>query len=634
MSRRVRRAGGAGRSPAADPVSRPNKPRPAAAPSYALPCALLFIGVFLLYAGSYRHPLVFDDKMLNPLELPELAKYCLRLQPRCLSYSTLGLTYFAAGLDLFWFRFGNVLCHALAALACFVFLDRLFDAVRRGATAGVAPYSPATGRLLAFCGAVLFAADPVAVYGVAYLIQRSIVMATMFSLLSLAAFVRALMDGDRRWLWLSVLLYIGALFSKEHAVMLPALALAIALLLDKRGIGSRLDRMALIAAIAAVGALMIYKVRGSIGGVLEYYTRGASSTADTGAAAAEPAYTYLGSIATQALLFFKYLLLWLIPYPGWMSVDLREPIAAGLLQWPYLFAVALFLAWGGAGLALLLRRGTIGLLGFAMLFPWLLFFTEFTTARIQEPFVLYRSYLWMAGLPAVLPFLARRLTPRQVIAACVALAMVFTIVLRERLASFESPLTLWDDVVRKNTDTSLFFVDRGYGNRAVALLREGRLNEAMSDLDVALRLNPRNAHAWVNRAAVLSRLGEDARGLADLDRAVEIDPQFAEAHAERCATLLKRDDLTAALAACNTALRLSPDLPTARINRAVLHARALRMKEALADVDRVLHIEPTNGIALFNRGMIYRDMGRSADSDADLRLSCKAGFGPACAQIR
>jgi tetratricopeptide (TPR) repeat protein len=527
-----------------------------------------------------------------------------------------------------------VLCHALTALACFVFLDRLFGAVRLGASAGAAPYSPATGRLLAFCGAVLFAAHPVAVYGVAYLIQRSIVMATMFALLSLAAFVRALTQDDRRALWLSVVLYIAALFSKEHAVMLPAIALAIALLLDKRSIGSQRDRIVLIAAVAAAGALMIYKVRGVIGGVLEYYTRGASSAADAGAAALEPAHTYLGSVATQALLFFKYLLLWLIPYPGWMSVDLRVPIAAGLLQWPYFAAVALFLAWGGVGLALLLRRGRIGLLGLAMLFPWLLFFTEFSTARIQEPFVLYRSYLWMAGLPAALPLLAPRLTPRQLIAACVALTMVFVVVLRERLASFESPLALWDDVVRKNTDTSLFFVDRGYGNRAVALLREGRLKESMSDLDVALRLNPGNAHAYVNRAAVLSRLGEYERGLKDLDRAVEVDPGFAEAHAERCAALMKRSDLAGALAACNTALRLSPDLPTALINRMVLHARALRMQEALADIERVLRIEATNGIALYNRGMIYRDMGRSADSLADLRMSCKAGFDPACAQSR
>ena len=266
MSSRARRKSGAGRSPPADSISRAKKERQrsAAAPSYALPCALLFIAVFLLYAGSYRYPLVFDDKMINPLELPILAKYCFTLSARCLSYTTLGLTYFAAGLDdLFWFRFGNVLCHALAALACFVFLDRLFDAVRRSAPGGVAAYTPAAGRLLAFCGAVLFAADPVAVYGVAYLIQRSIVMATMFSLFSLAAFVRALTDGDRRWLWLSVGLYIGALFSKEHAVMLPAIALAIALLLDKRSIGSPRDRAALIAVIAAALGLVLLRRRRS-----------------------------------------------------------------------------------------------------------------------------------------------------------------------------------------------------------------------------------------------------------------------------------------------------------------------------------------------------------------------------------
>ena len=45
---------------------------------------------------------------------------------------------------------------------------------------------------------------------------------------------------------------------------------------------------------------------------------------------------------------------------------------------------------------LIWRGGRLGLLGFALLAPWLLFATELSAVRIQEQFVLYRSYLWMA----------------------------------------------------------------------------------------------------------------------------------------------------------------------------------------------------------------------------------------------
>ncbi|MBI3043901.1 MAG: tetratricopeptide repeat protein [Betaproteobacteria bacterium] len=626
-SRSAKRKKQRARAPVGTPTAAPAR-------SYALPCALLFAGVFFLYAGSYQYPLVFDDRLINPVELPRMATFCTTLEKRCMSYSTFSLTYLAVGLDLFWFRFGNVLCHALATLACFLFLDRLFDAVRRQSPDGAGANSAAKDRLLAFCGAVLFAVHPVAVYAVGYLVQRSTVMATMFSLLSLTAFVRALSDGGRRWLWVAVALYAAALLSKEHAIMLPAVALAIAVLLGKRVMTTRLEQFALAAAIVVAGTLVTLQVRHVIGTSPEYFTRELRALREASGAIFDPTQDYLGSVVTQAGLYFKYVLLWLVPYPGWMSVDIRTPIASGPLEWPFVLGVPAFLAYGAAAAWLILRRGTLGLLGLGMLFPWLLFFTEFVTARIQEPFVLYRGYLWMAGLPAILPFLARRLPPRYIVIACAVLAVALGAAARERLATFQSNLALWDDVVRKNTDLSLIFVDRGYSNRAVALMREGRNEEALRDLEMTLKLNPQSSHAYVNRGTVLSKRGEHERALADVDHAIKLDPNFADAHAERCATLLAMDDLDRALEACDTALRMAPEMPTALLNRAVVYARKRRLQDALADLNKILGFEPNHAITLYNRGMVYRDLGRPADSDQDLRASCRIGFSPACAQFR
>jgi len=415
--------------------------------------------------------------------------------------------------------------------------------------------------------------------------------------------------------------------------MLPAVTFSIAVLLGKRMPGSRLEWIALAGAAICAGALITFKLHQVIGTAYEYYTRELSAITDAAGAMRDPVTVFLGSVITQASLFFKYLLLWLVPYPGWMSVDLRQTIASGPLAWPHVLGVPAFLAYGAAAALLILRRGTLGLLGLGLLFPWLLFFTEFVTVRIQEPFVLYRSYLWMAGLPAVLPFLARRLSARTVIVGCAVLVLVFGVALRERLATFANNLALWDDAVRKNTDLSQVYVDRGYGNRAVALLRAGRPDEALADLEMALKLNPRSSHAYVNRGTLLSQRGEEKKALADIDRGIELDPSFAEGHAERCAQLYKMEEPARALESCNEALRLAPALPTALVSRAVLHARALRMPEALTDLDKVLKLEPNHAIALFNRGMVYRNVGRAVESDQDLRAACRAGFGPACKQL-
>jgi protein O-mannosyl-transferase len=601
---------------------------PPATGSWLVPCVLLFCGVFLLHAGSYHYPLVFDDTtLLGTPELSRMAEYCAGLRNRCISYTTFGLTYLAVGLDLFWFRAGNVLCHALAVLACFQFLDRLF------AAAGAGDDGTGRGRLIAFCGAVWFAVHPITVYGVTYLAQRSIVMATLFSFLSLTAFVRALTDGGRRWLWLSVLLYGLALLSKEHAVMLPAVALAIAILLGKLPAGSRMELTAVAAVFAAAAAFVSWRLldQGFIGMAPEYYVRELHALRGT---AFDPQAAFLGSVVTQMGLFFKYMILFIFPYPGWMSVDLRPLIADGPFAWPYILGAPVFLAWGIASATLLTRRGATGLLGLGMLFPWLLFFTEFASARLQEPLVLYRGYLWMAGLPLVFPYLLRRLPARAIVTGCVIVAIVFGVAMRERLVTFASDLALWEDAVRKSADAQRVFTDRGYVNRAFTLMRAGRLDEALRDIETALRLNPGNTHAYLNRGTIRSRRGDQAGALADFDRSIALDPAFAEGHSERCAVLIIVEQPERARESCDAALRLAPRLAKARINRAVLNARSGRMAEALSDLDEAVKLDPANGYALYNRALVYRETGRAADSIGDLRTSCSSGFTPACAELR
>jgi tetratricopeptide (TPR) repeat protein len=590
---------------------------------------LLLAGVFLLHAGTWRYPLVFDDgQVLNPATLEQVAQFCSRAGGRCLSIASFWLTHLAAGLDPFWFRLGNVLLHGFTVLACFLFLDGLFAAVRRAA--GTATGDPGKDRLLAFCGAALFAAHPVTVYAVTYLGQRSTVLATLFSLLALAAFVRALEAGKPRWLWLALLLYGAALMSKEHAIMLPAVAAAIAVLLGRRPPGSRAAHAVVLALAAVAGALIAYRLSPYIGTTAsEYYVRELAAAGR----ATDSLTAYLGSVVTQAGLFFKYLLLWLLPWPGWMSVDLRQPLADGPLAWPFVLGVPAFLAWGAAAAVLLLRRGAAGLLGLAMLFPWLLYFTEFAAARIQEPFVLYRGYLWMAGLPLALPFVARRLGARQIAVAGVVFVLVLAAATRERIATFSSDLALWDDVVAKNTDLSRIFADRGYVNRSAALLRAGRLEEAMRDAEKALDINSRNTHAYLNRGTVLSRRGDQVGALADFDRAIALDAGFAEGHAERCAVLMLLGQPEPARASCEAALRIAPRMAKALVNRAVLNARSGRMPEAIADLDRALESDPGSGIALYNRGLALRASGRAAESARDLRAACAGGFAPACGKL-
>lgn len=254
------------------------------------------------------------------------------------------------------------------------------------------------------------------------------------------------------------------------------------------------------------------------------------------------------SVLTQCFLFFKYWFLWLLPNPAWMSVDMREPFA-GALWSPYLLAAAAFLVYGAIGFKLLLKRGELGLLGFAMLFPWLLFATEFATVRIQESFVLYRSYLWMAGAFAALPFFLMHLRARLVFVVLLLCALVLAVLAVNRLTMFSHPLLLWDDAEALVKDRhDLPGVDRIYYNRATSLVDIKRYQEALADYRTALQLRPGFFPYHQGIAVAYLDAGNYTAALSEFSKVIEMEPKFVRAYYGRGLTNLEAGNNAAALA--------------------------------------------------------------------------------------
>jgi len=544
----------------------------------ALGVAALLAAGLALYWSALRYPPVFDDQALSDswLKLRHAASPFTR---RWLSNLSFEWVYRAFGGEIFAQRAVNVLLHCATAAVLFGFLARLFGALLEERRA----------RWLAFLGAALFVVHPVAVYAVAYLMQRSIVLATLFSLGCLWLVLEWLLRGVERWsAWYvaAALAYYLAGFSKEHAVMLPAVAVSLALLV--RGPSLDLARRGVVplALFAAVGASIVLSTREVIGTVYEPLAREAAG------AALHDSIGYPLSVLNQATLYFRYLFAWLLPLPGWMSIDLRPAFPHSLADWPFLAGFAAWLALPFAAGWLVLRRGAAGLAGFVLLFSWLLALTEVATVRVQEPLVLYRSYLWMSALPALLPLVAGGLRPRWRAAVLIALCALLVVPARDRLATFESEPELWSDAIAKNTDLRAPYVERPYVQRGTYYLRIGRTQAALADLDRAVELNPRSAAAHFVRGAVHIRRRALAAALDDVNRALALDPGYAAAYNMRCALLTRQGDAQAALGDCARALEIDPSRADAWINQAVAQRALGRMEDAARSYERALALTP------------------------------------------
>ena len=377
-------------------------------PRTALAAAACLVVALALYWISLRHPLVFDDRLLREDFLKLYGASWFRFDLRWLSYSTFGWTYDVLGRQWPWHRLVSVLLHATTAALLFSFLARLFAAVL-APPAGGGRIEP---RWMAFFGALMFLVHPAAVYGVAYLAQRPIVMATLFGVLCLRLFLEGLLTRSRSWYYTAAVAYFAAVFSKEHAVMLPAVALALAVLMRGNPREWARELAGPLAVFAGIALLVTLKAKGLIGAPYEPAAQALLGQLQESSASPDTSDAWLRSVVNQGHLFFRYLLTWLVPYPGWMSVDLRTAFPAHALAWPHVAGFAAWLALPVLSVMLLRQGGARGLLGFALLYPWLLALTELAVVRVQEPYVLYRSYLWMSGLPCALPVLLRRVPSR------------------------------------------------------------------------------------------------------------------------------------------------------------------------------------------------------------------------------
>ena len=477
---------------------------------------LVLSGVtFALYGQFLQNPFVFDDLLFFTVDghgnIP-VSNYSFSLfELRSLPYATLAWGKAWFGMDILHFRVENLLLHAAVVLALFFFLMLLFETV----LAGQDKADRLSSRAMAFFASLLFALHPVATYAAGYLVQRTVVMATFFSLLAMLAYLYGSIRQKTPWLWINVPLYYLAVFSKEHAIMLPVVLMVLTILMHEDWRAKFKQRWAIFLALAVIAVFVVAAKKGILGSVYEVDATGVRADVDR-------ALIYQLSVLTQAWLFFKYIVLWLLPNPAWMSIDMREPFAPSLWS-SYSVALAAFFAWGVCAMRLLIKRGRLGLIGLSMLFPWLMFMTEMSVVRIQENFVLYRSYLWAVGACCLLPVLLDKLNKRiaSIIVSMVALAM-FPIAM-ERLATLSHPLLLWNDAEKLVADRDdLPGAARIYSNRGVEFLKIKRHKDATKDFNRAIHLLPTMPSAYNNLGATYLELGEWQAAIASFGKAIEV----------------------------------------------------------------------------------------------------------------
>jgi len=557
--------------------------------------AILLVALtFLAYIPALRCGYIWDDDIYvtrNPLlTAPDaLTRIWFTAHPYTAYFpmvnTTLRFEYMLWGLNPAGYHFVNILLHAANALLVWIVLRRL-------AVPG------------AWLAAAIWAVHPVNVESVAWITELKNTQSTLFSLLTLLAWMKfADKRTARPWRYyaLALLLYGPALFSKTTASTLPA-AMLLVLWLRHQPIGwPRLAQVApfLIYGVG-IGLLSVWcEVHfGAYGEALRY------------------SYGGLGRllIATRALWFYAAKLVWpaqlTFSYQRW-DIDPRDP-----REYIWLIAcvaVALLLWWRRNALG----RGPIAAVVFfvATLSPLLGFIPVYT---FLFSFVAdHYQYVASIGLIALFAGVASsradnwQLGHNLRCTLSASLLLVLGSLTWHQTRIYRDSETLWGDTLTKNPESWM-----ARNNLANVLLRNGHAAEAIGQYEQALQSNPDYAPAHGNLAIALVQIGRLPEATAQCEEALRLKPDYAEAHGNLGIALGQLGRLPEAMAQYEQALQIKPDYAEAHYNLGVALGQSGRILEAIAHLQKAVQISPDFADAHYNLAYALEQVGRTGEAIA------------------
>ncbi len=175
----------------------------------------------------------------------------------------------------------------------------------------------------------------------------------------------------------------------------------------------------------------------------------------------------------------------------------------------------------------------------------------------------------------------------------------------------------------------------GYNNLSNALVKQGRVNDAIESLQQALGLRADYGAAHYNLGNLYASAGRLEEATTHLREATRLYPRFAEAHSNLGTVLARRGDLAAAIEEFRHAIEINPAAPGVHVNLGVALANQGNLAAAADSFERALTLNPESVQAHYYLGNLMASVGRldKAIEHFQQVLRIEPGFADARASL-
>jgi tetratricopeptide (TPR) repeat protein len=574
--------------------------------------AIPLVGI-LAYANTFSVPFQFDDEayvvnnpvirdirpffnyhaitsgnVFSPTALPEVLRHAFIT--RILGYLSLAVNYRLHGLDVAGYHVVNLLFHILNALLVYWVLIHTFRTV----SSLHSEKQEKTPEIFAFIASLIFLCHPIQTHAVTYITSRFVLLASFFSLLSLAAYIRFRLSaaGPRRLviLAISVTSLAAAMLTKEISFTAPFLIALYEVSFFTGSLRERVRALAPLALTLPIIPLLVFLQQGSLD-TLDATMRNIT--------AADVSQISRGDyLLTQFRVVAMYLRLLFLPVGQNIDHDIliQHSLTAPAVLGSLLLLMAL-LAFAGYCHYLSTRNTHIPelrVVSVGILWFFISLSVESSIIPLGELSAEYRLYLPSIGMIMAVTSLgaaACRFSPNRkafyVIVAVLIVLLCVATMLRNRV--WRSEISLWEDAAG-NSPARM----RPHQNLGLYYSMQGRLGEALGELQKAIRIEPRDYELHNNLGIVYKLRGELTAAIREYRIALQLNPKDPMAHYNLGNIYLMQGNLPEAIREYQSCLKGAPDYDEAHNNLGIAYERSGRSAEAIVEFGIAVRLNPEN----------------------------------------
>jgi protein O-mannosyl-transferase len=196
----------------------------------------------------------------------------------------------------------------------------------------------------------------------------------------------------------------------------------------------------------------------------------------------------------------------------------------------------------------------------------------------------------------------------------VLVLMVLGVATWTRAAVYADSVSLWRDTLAKNPDAWV-----AHGNLGAALMKDGRIQEALAQYEQALQANPNYAEAHYNLGLALMQLGNVNEAITQYEQALQADPDDAETHYNLGVALVQSGRIDEGMLQYKQALQVNPNYTEAHINLGAALLQSGKINEAIVQFEQALQANPGFAQADYDLGVALTQAGRFQEAITHLQ---------------